>query len=173
MLSVVANPYVTTAASTTPAGPPGASVDATNNSTPPSPPAPPPDESQRPVEPGTITQGWDNSSPVSQVKDQRDVTLLNSTKETTYETAYGYFVLNQSAPYFVSVLSPDGTGTKIADSAFVVRFQGMLLQPANGSVDNVTSGELSFHYGLYQNASLQGSMTVDHRFQRDTNNSTV
>src|SRR5436309_9062644 len=118
MLSVVANPYVTTAASAKSAGPLGASVDATNNSTPPSPPpTPPPDEPQRPVEPGTITQGWDDTSPVSQVRDQRDVTLINSTNETTYETAYGYFVLNQSAPYFVSVLSLDGTGTKISDSA--------------------------------------------------------
>src|SRR2546428_4553281 len=174
MLVVVADSNVVRAASADPTVSP-AGTNGGNDTAPPPvvTPPPPPDELQRSVEPGTITQGWDNSSPVSQIRDQRDVALLSSTNETTYETAYGYFVLNQSAPYFVSVLSPDGTGTKIADSAFLVRFQGMLLQPANGTVDNVTSGQLSFHYGLYLNASLQGTMTVDYRFRQDTNNITV
>src|SRR5256712_1796675 len=174
MLVVVADSNVVRAASADPTVSPAGARGGTATAPPPLwPPPPPPDEPQRPVEPGTITQGWDNSSPVSQIRDQRDVTLLNSTNETTYETAYGYFVLNKSAPYFVSVLSPDGTGSRIADSAFLVSFHGMLLQPAKGVIDNATSGELSFHYGLYLNATFQGTMTVDYRFQQDKNKITV
>ncbi len=173
MLVIVADSNVVRAASAdSPPSPAG--TDGGNNTAPPPvipPPVPP--QSQRPVEPGTITQGWDNGSPVSQVRDRRDVTLLNSTNETTYETAYGYFVLNKSAPYFVSVLSPDGTGTTIADSAFLVSFEGLLLQPAKGVIDKATPGELSFHYGLYLNGTLQGTMTVDYRFQQGKNNITA
>src|SRR5256712_11374423 len=174
MLVVVADSNVVRAASADPTVSP-AGTNGGNDTAPPPvvTPPPPPDELQRSVEPGTITQGWDNSSPVSQIRDQRDVALLSSTNETTYETAYGYFVLNKSAPYFVSVLSPDGTGSKIADSAFLVRFQGMLLQPAKGVIDNATSGEQSFHYGLYLNGTLQGTMTVDYRFQQDKNKISV
>src|SRR5437867_13418414 len=83
---------------------------ANNNTTPPPPPpppVPPPDEPQRPVEPGTVTQGWDNSSfAPTQIADHRDVAMQHSGNETSYETTYGDFVLNRSSPYFVRCSSP-------------------------------------------------------------------
>src|SRR5207245_9809708 len=149
-----------------------------NNTTPspPLPPPPPPDnQTQRPFEPGTVTQGWDNRSfAPTQVADHRDVAMQNSGNETSYETSYGNFVLNRSSPYLVHFVSPGPNPQEIAESAFLVLYQGLtLLSPGNGTVDNATSEELTFHYGLYLSAALLGTMTVKYRFQRDTNNISI
>src|SRR5439155_13818371 len=155
MLFVVADTAIVKAASTDPVLSPQGTDNGAGTAPPPVvAPPPPPDEPQRPVEPGTITQGWDNSSPVSSV-DKRDVAMVDTANETMYETAYGYFALTKSAPYFLSVLSPDETGTKIADSACLVMFQGLLLEPKNGRIDKATSSELSFHYELYLAAARE------------------
>src|SRR6266571_3964541 len=151
---------------------------AANNNTPPLPPPPPqpPDnQTQRPVEPGTVIQGWDNSSfAPTQIADHRDVAMQDSGNETSYETTYGNFVLNRSSPYFVRFSSPGPDQQEIAESAFLVLYQGLtLLSPGNGTVDNATSEELAFHYGLYLSAVLLGIMTVKYRFLRDTNNITI
>src|SRR5437667_7127567 len=150
---------------------------ANNNTTPPPPPppVPPPDEPQRPVEPGTVTQGWDNSSfEPTQIADHREVVMKDSGNETSYETTYGNFVLNKSSPYFVHFVGPGPDQWEIAQSAFLVLYEGLtLLSPANGIVDNATSDELSFHYGLYLSGVSLGTMKVDYRFQRDTNNITI
>ncbi len=151
---------------------------AANNNTPPLPPPPPqpPDnQTQRPVEPGTVIQGWDNSSfAPTQIADHRDVAMQDSGNETSYETTYGNFVLNRSSPYFVRFSSPGPDQQEIAESAFLVLYQGLtLLSPGNGTVDNATSEELAFHYGLYLSAVLLGTMTVKYRFLRDTNNITI
>src|SRR5437867_1036731 len=147
---------------------------ANNNTTPPPPPpppVPPPDEPQRPVEPGTVTQGWDNSSfTPAPITELRDVAIHEIGNETSYDTAYGNFVLNKSSPYFVTFVSPGPDSQEIAESAFLVLYQGLtLLSPTNGIVDNATSDELSFHYGLYLSAVLLGTMNVDYVFHRDAN----
>src|SRR3989454_1847374 len=176
MLLMVADPSVVKIASAEPVVSPAAY--ANKNTTPPPlppPPVPPPDEPQRPVEPGTVTQGWDNSSLApTQIADHRDVVMQDSGNETSYDTTYGNFVLNKSSPFFVHFLSPGPDPQEIAKSAFLVLYQGLtLLSPANGIMDNATSDELSFHYGLYLSGVLLGTMKVDYRFQRDTNNITI
>src|SRR2546427_7793240 len=102
---------------------------ANNNTTPPPPPplpVPPPDEPQRPVEPGTVTQGWDNSSfAPTQIADHRDVVMQDSGNETSYETTYGNFVLNKSSPYFFHFVSPGPYPQEIAQSALLVLYEGL------------------------------------------------
>src|SRR5205809_6104173 len=114
-----------------------------NNNTPsPPPPLPPPpdNQTQRPVEPGTITQGWDNSSFVpTQTAAHRDVSMQDSANESSYETTYGNFDVNKSSPYFVALLSGGPGSEDVAESAFLVLYQGLdLLSPGNGTVDNAT-----------------------------------
>jgi len=134
---------------------------------PPPPPIPPPDEPQRPVEPGIVAQGWNDSSfAPTQVAELRDVAMRDSGNETSYETTYGNFVLDQSAPYFVRLLSPGPSSKEIAESAFLVLYQGRaLLSPGNGDVDRATSEDLAFHYDLHLSTVTMGTMTVDYRFQ--------
>src|SRR5436309_12097770 len=107
MLFVVADSTVVKVAFAEPVISPA--VDANNNTTPPPPPAlpiPPPDGPQRPVGAGTITQGWDNSSfAPAQIADHRDVSKQEIGNQTSYDTAYGHFVLNKTSPYFVGFLS--------------------------------------------------------------------
>src|SRR5439155_17868605 len=175
MLFIVADSTVVKIAFAEPVVSPAAYANNNTTPPPPPPPVPPPDEPQRPVEPGTVTQGWDNSSfaPI-QIADHRDVAMRDSENETSYETTYGNFVLNKSSPYFVHFLSPGPDPQEIAQSAFLVLYEGLtLLSPRNGTVDNATSEELAFHYGLYLSAVLVGTMKVDYRFQRDTNNITI
>lgn len=152
-------------------------ADLNNNTTPPSPPTPvpPPEEPQRPVEPGTITQGWDNSSfTPSGITEHRDVFMQNSSNRTSYETTYGDFVLDKSSPGFARFLSPGPDPQEIAQTAFLVLYQGLtLLSPANSTIDNVTSDGISIHYGLYLAAALAGTMTVNYSFLRDTNKVTI
>ncbi len=150
----------------------------TNNETPPPPsaqPPTPPDAPQRSVEPGTITQGWDNSSFVpTEIAEHRDTVMQDSSNETSYETTFGNFVLNKSSPYFVRFLSPGPASREIAESAFLVLYQGLaLLSPGNGTVDNATSRELSLQYGLYLSAARQGTMKVDYLFEREMNKITI
>src|SRR5437867_2767752 len=169
MLVVVADSNVVKAASEDPVPPPG--IDDAGNDTAPPPvvlPPPPPDEPQRPVEPGTVTQGWDNSSfAPSEIADHRDPSLQDSDNQTLYETTYGSFVLNKSSPYFIRVLNSELNQQETAESAFLVLFQGQLLSPVDGTIDNATRSQLTFHYGLYLADVLQGTMTVDYSFHRD------
>src|SRR5207249_3996124 len=175
MLLVVADSTVVKIAFAEPIISPAAG--ANNNTTPPlpPPPVPPQDEPQRPVEPGTITQGWDNSSFVpTQTAAHRDVSMQDSANESSYETTYGNFDVNKSSPYFVALLSGGPGSQDVAESAFLVLYQGLdLLSPGNGAVDNATPGELTFHYDLYLSAALMGTMKVDYRFERETNNITI
>src|SRR6266480_2045563 len=72
-----------------------------NNTTPPPPPpgepASPPDEPQRPVDPGSIIQGGNNSSIAKdQASEHQDVVLRRAGNVTTYDTAYGGFRVNDS-----------------------------------------------------------------------------
>ncbi|HYY47514.1 MAG TPA: hypothetical protein VFA17_02390, partial [Thermoplasmata archaeon] len=80
-----------------------------NNDTPPPPPppVPPPDEPQRPVEPGTATQSWDNSSfAPTPVEYHLDVAMQASGNNASYAATYGTFLFNKSSPYFVRFLTP-------------------------------------------------------------------
>jgi len=176
MLLMVADSTVVNVAFAEPVISPAVGVN--NNTTPPPPsavPVPPPDEPQRPVEPGTITQGWDNGSfAPAQIADHRDLAMQQIGNETWYDTADGNFVLNKSSPYFVHVVSPGPDSEEIAESAFLVLYQGLrLLSPSNGTVDKATSDELSFHYGMYLSAVLLGTMKVDYRFHGDANKITI
>src|SRR5207249_1836304 len=95
--------------------------------------SPPPEVPQRSVAAGTITQAWDASSPVSLIRSRRDVTHLESPGEITYQTAYGVFSVTKGAPAFIRVFRGDGAGDKVADSAFLVMYQGQLLLPGAGA----------------------------------------
>ena len=172
MLFMVAASNIAKAASADPFVASQGVANATNETPPPpsvQPPIPP-DPPQRNVEPGTITQGWDNStfSPTP-ISEHREPTMKDSENQTLVETTYGNFALNKNSPYFVRVSSPGADPQEIAESSFVVMSLGQLLTPADGVIDNATDGELSFHYGLYMNASLQGTMTVDYRFYGEEN----
>ena len=176
MLLMVADSTVVNVAFAEPVISPTVAVN--NNTTPPPPsavPFPPPEEPQRPVEPGTITQGWDNGSfAPAQIADHRALAMQQIGNETWYDTAVGNFVLNRSSPYFVRVASPGSDAEGIAESAFLVLYQGLkLLSPSNGTVDKATSDELSFHYGMYLSAVLLGTMKVDYRFHGDANKITI
>jgi len=104
----------------------------------------------------------------------RDVSMQDSANETSYETTYGNFDVNKSSPYFVALLSGGPGSEDVAESAFLVLYQGLdLLSPGNGTVDNNTPGELTFHYGVYLSAALMGTMKVDYRFERETNNISI
>src|SRR6266516_4363124 len=173
MLVMVADSDSVKAASEDPPLPDG--TDSGNETAPPPEvyPAPPTEEPQRVVEPGTITQGWDQSSLISQIVDRPSPTLVDSNGQLVYETAYGNFALNKSVPYFIGVSGPGPDPQKIADSAFLVLFEGQLLSPAKGGFDNATSDELSFHYGLYLNANLKGTMTIRYLFDSGRNKITI
>ena len=70
-----------------------------NNTTNPAPPQEqpvlPPDEPQRAVEPGNVTQGWDNSSVVAGVDEAIPPTVASGCDQISYTTAYGRFALIQ------------------------------------------------------------------------------
>jgi RHS repeat-associated protein len=148
-----------------------------NNDTPPPPPppVPPPDEPQRPVEPGTATQSWDNSSfAPTPVEYHLDVAMQASGNNASYAATYGTFLFNKSSPYFVRFLTPGPGPREIAESAFLVLHAGIdLLSPGTGTVDTATSEEFAVHYGLYLSGSLMGTMTVHYWFQRVENKVTV
>ncbi len=135
------------------------------------PPATPPDEPQRPVEPGTITQGWGDSNPVSLASDQRPPSLIDSETQLVYETSYGNFFLLKDSPYFVGVSDrADTTGeNRVADSAFLVMFQGKVLQPSGGIIDAASSNVLTFHYNLLAGKKSAGVLTVTYTFYDDRN----
>lgn len=172
MLLVVADSAVVRAASTDPTVAPHGTTDSGLAPPPVISPPTPPDEPQRPVEPGTVTQGWENASLVSSIADHSEPRLVQNENELRYETSYGNFFLSKDSPYFVGVGDPTGEN-KIAESAFLVLFQGQLLSPAKGVVGVATSGELSFHYRLYLAGALHGTMSVDYLFQTDKNKITV
>src|SRR6266581_418921 len=117
MLVMVADSNIVKAASEDPPLPDG--TDGDNETAPPPEvyPAPPMEDPQRPVEPGTVTQGWDDSRfAPTPFLEPADVSLKTSETEVRYDTAYGDFVLNRSSPYFIQVFERHGTA-KIADSA--------------------------------------------------------
>src|SRR5439155_15909245 len=153
------------------------SANGSNNTTPPTPPPEPllpPDEPQRPVDPGTVTDGWDDSTLApSNVSLPQDVVARNSENGTEYDTAYGNFLLNNSSPSFVEVISPGPNPQKIGESVFLVLYEGLLLSPGNEIADDTNTSELSVSYSLYSSALLMGNMTVDYLFYSDRNKITI
>ena len=153
------------------------SANGSNNTTPPTPPPEPllpPDEPQRPVDPGTVTNGWDNSTLApSNVSPPQDVVARNSENGTEYDTAYGNFLLNNSSRSFVEVISPGPNPQKIGESVFLVLYEGLLLSPGNEIADDTNASELSVSYSLYSSALLMGNMTVDYLFYSDRNKITI
>src|SRR5439155_11601150 len=140
----------------------------TNPPPPPEPIAPPAEEPQRSVDPGTVTDAWANTSTEpSEISEEPEVLPHTFGNETAFDTIYGNFVFSNSSPSFVRLLGPGPSPREVAESAFLVLYQGLLLSPANGTLDNVTADELSFHYGLYLGDVLQGTLTVDYAFHRD------
>ena len=172
MLFVAVDPAVTTVAL---AGfvTPHATNSENNTTNPPPPPepiAPPAEEPQRSVDPGTVTDAWANTSTEpSEISEEPEVLPHTFGNETAFDTIYGNFVFSNSSPSFVRLLGPGPSPREVAESAFLVLYQGLLLSPANGTLDNVTADELSFHYGLYLGDVLQGTLTVDYAFHRESN----
>ena len=171
MIFVVADSNVVKAAS---ADPLAAFQDVANatNETPSPPPKQPPIPSgapQREVEPGTITQGWSNDSPVSLVADRSEPRLIETGSQLIYETSYGNFFLSNDSPYFVGVSSREDIHgeNEVANSAFLVMYKGAILQPTKGTIDASSPNNLTFHYEVYAENESVGIVRVSYTFSTD------
>ncbi len=171
MVLGVLNPVVVQMAVASPTLQTSSTGPMTNNGTAPPPPPPPPPPAPVPqsVPSGTVSQAWQNDSPI-QMKPHWSDQFINSSDNLTWVTDYGTFSVNRTRPYWISLARLNGQDFR---TLFSIEYGGVLLFPTNGTL-YVGSTKLLEILSRFSYGSLAvGTLDVKISFGPDTDKASL